>query len=91
MFFLVSNVFSWSLFKYDRDVLSNLSVFLSSELDEEAKALQALLSTVGKPVVSIHFSRRLFFPSDYHSAHVLNVTISALFMKAEGDANVLRH
>lgn len=62
MFFLVSNVFSWSLFKYDRDVLSNLSVFLSSELDEEAKALQALLSTVGKPVVSIHFSRRLFSP-----------------------------
>lgn len=37
-----------------------LPVFFSSELDEEAKALQALLSTVGKPVVSIHFSFCVF-------------------------------
>lgn len=33
--------------------------FLSSELDEEARALQALLSSIGKPLVSIHFSWRL--------------------------------
>lgn len=32
-----------------------LLVFLSSELDEESRALQALLSTISKPVVSIHF------------------------------------
>lgn len=56
----VKYVFSWCLLKYDRDVLPNLPVFPSSELDEEAKALLALLSTVGKPVVSIHCGRRLF-------------------------------
>lgn len=77
------------------EVLLNMTemfspICLSSELDEEAKALQALLSTVGKPVVSIHFSRRRP-PLIITSAHVPNVTISALFMKAEGDANVWRH
>lgn len=30
------------------------SLLLSSELDEEAQALQALLSAISKPVVSIH-------------------------------------